>query len=784
MMRYIITGLIILAILYLLRIFYKRKKDKEDPLKKSKIKTIIIHPFFLVCVSTILSPLATHAINKINPFGNDQNDAKPLNIKISLDSLERSMGRAQNISSEVPIDSLVESEIDLIENYVKSIDVEKAVGQLFITGIPQPFDDLNFNTNTRKLITDIGIGGVFIDRQNYKSNSVKPESYVRNIINFHNNLQIKSINESKLKLPLLFTTDYESSERIPFSKYFIKPPSSLTLSCSQNQDLVRTLTNIIGYQLSSIGVHIILGPVIDMDMPVQNESISRLDNRSFGSNSEHVFNIASQYIIGLKETGVYSFIKHFPSYGSTVGNIHKSKESPIFIGGASHFEKNSLVYRSLSTISEGLMTMHAKLELFGNDAEMVTFSKQIVSDFLQNDRDSTYNLSPTTKIRSMNYSQKILITDDLSNIDAIENYKKEKKWTKYDVAIEAFNAGHDMLLYGYLNNSNISTNDLKEIKDSLSNYILDDQDNITRFRKSLRKIVILKAKIAKRRNISVKEILNSTNDFHLSVSIDSAKINQPLFLHDTKYLTTEQIVRDINDSSMIEISNRLNFNYDLTAQNKNTRICCFIDEYYIDLFKDEFKKKFRDRFKYVKFYELKRDKSKMTGKISYYDKHKKDLVEEYRKSDIILFSVVSWPDDNNLLESIVSYKSDKLQKAKVIAMMHCSPTYLKTGIYPDVVVFGNFNLQAESFMSDIKVLSGRLIPKNIKYLPISIGMNESHHSIEESVFKIKPATKCRLIQELKDKSKNDLIREIQILMKENKKKDSIISSYDDSMKED
>ncbi len=75
----------------------------------------------------------------------------------------------------------------------------------------------------------------------------------------------------------------------------------------------------VGQELKSVGIDIVLGPIVDVDNG--NSAISGLD-RAYHSDPNVVTQIADAYIQGLEESGVHPTLKHFPGHGSAIGDSH------------------------------------------------------------------------------------------------------------------------------------------------------------------------------------------------------------------------------------------------------------------------------------------------------------------------------------------------------------------------------------------------------------------------------------------------------------------------------
>lgn len=76
----------------------------------------------------------------------------------------------------------------------------------------------------------------------------------------------------------------------------------------------------VGRELNQVGVDIVLGPVVDLDLG--NAVISGLD-RAYHHDPKIVTEIAGSFISGLQDNGVHATLKHFPGHGADIGDSHE-----------------------------------------------------------------------------------------------------------------------------------------------------------------------------------------------------------------------------------------------------------------------------------------------------------------------------------------------------------------------------------------------------------------------------------------------------------------------------
>ncbi len=95
-------------------------------------------------------------------------------------------------------------------------------------------------------------------------------------------------------------------------------PSNLFLGEFNNTNFTSYVASLTGYQLSDLGIHWNLAPVLDLLNPYNQVILER----SFGSDIMKVSDHASAYIKSLQDHGVHATAKHFPGHGSVMDDSH------------------------------------------------------------------------------------------------------------------------------------------------------------------------------------------------------------------------------------------------------------------------------------------------------------------------------------------------------------------------------------------------------------------------------------------------------------------------------
>lgn len=178
-----------------------------------------------------------------------------------------------------------------------------------------------------------------------------------------------------------------------------------------------------GLELSSIGVNLSLGPVVDIHSNPHNPVIGR---RAFGNTAEAVISAAIPFVEGLARHNVLACAKHFPGHGDTSQDSHL--ELPrLKLGRKEIFERELKPFQAL--INAGIpmiLTAHVKfLEI--DRRNPATLSRKILSEILR---------------KEMNF-RGVILSDDLDMQAIADNYSEEV------IAERALSAGLEMFLFNH-----------------------------------------------------------------------------------------------------------------------------------------------------------------------------------------------------------------------------------------------------------------------------------------------------------------------------------------------
>lgn len=123
---------------------------------------------------------------------------------------------------------------------------------------------------------------------------------------------------------LLLCVDQEGGRVQRFREGFTKLPAMLGLeklyqnNAQQALSLSRDLGWLMAAEVRQQGVHLSFAPVLDINIGCSEV----IGNRAFGSNAEHVIDLAGAFIEGMVEAGMAAVGKHYPGHGGVEADSH------------------------------------------------------------------------------------------------------------------------------------------------------------------------------------------------------------------------------------------------------------------------------------------------------------------------------------------------------------------------------------------------------------------------------------------------------------------------------
>ncbi|MBX2949667.1 MAG: serine hydrolase [Crocinitomicaceae bacterium] len=284
-----------------------------------------------------------------------------------------------------------------------TLTLEQKIGQFFMVAAYPAKGDGHMN-EIEKIIKENGVGSVIwfpVNKENY--------------LKYAEKLQKTS------SLPLLYGLDaewgvsmrMENEDRFPYA-YSVGAANDLKLS--------EELAEMMAYECAELGFQFNFSPVADVNSNPNNPVIGF---RSFGDDSVQVGKQVAAFVRGFEKSGVYSSIKHFPGHGDTDVDSHYGL--PTINKSLSELMNSDWIpfAEGIKAGATSVMVGHLNVPSLDPSGTPGSLSKIIIHDYLKG-----------------KLGFKGVVISDALNMKAVS-----EKYGKGEVAVKAFEAGCDILVY-------------------------------------------------------------------------------------------------------------------------------------------------------------------------------------------------------------------------------------------------------------------------------------------------------------------------------------------------
>ncbi|NJP37068.1 glycoside hydrolase family 3 protein [Alkalicoccus luteus] len=309
---------------------------------------------------------------------------------------------------------------DIVDGAVEGMTLEEKVGQMMMPDF-RHYDGQEVTEmlpEIEQLVEDYHLGGVIL----FAENVVETEQTYQLVHDYQ---------EAAEKFGMLVTIDQEGGI-VTRLQTGTDLPGNMALGATRNLELSEAAGDVIGAELSSLGINTNLAPVVDVNNNPDNPVIGV---RSFGEDPQLVADMGVSYINGLQQNGIAATAKHFPGHGDTAVDSHLGlPEVPHDLDRLMDVE----LYPFQQAMDAGLdavMTAH------------VTFP-QIDGSKAISEKDGTEISIPATLSRTVltdlmrdELGYDGVVMTDAMNMNAITDH-----FGPVDAAIRAIDAGADIIL--------------------------------------------------------------------------------------------------------------------------------------------------------------------------------------------------------------------------------------------------------------------------------------------------------------------------------------------------
>ncbi len=266
-----------------------------------------------------------------------------------------------------------------VDRMLASLTLREKIGQLIMPWVGGEYVAIGSPEfeQVRKWVQEDGVGGLVLSIG-------LPLSYGAKL----NELQVRA------RVPLLIASDMENGPGMRLGNIYALPsllpqgggtvfPPVMALGATGSEDLAYKLGQVLGTEARAIGVHVVFGPVLDVNSNPLNPIIN---TRSFGENPQLVSRLATAYIRGARSTGLLTTGKHFPGHGDT--DVDSHLDLPTIHADRAQLDSIDLPpFRS--AVGEGIdaiMTAHiAVVGIEGDSAGPATLSPTFMTGILRDE---------------------------------------------------------------------------------------------------------------------------------------------------------------------------------------------------------------------------------------------------------------------------------------------------------------------------------------------------------------------------------------------------------------
>ena len=252
-------------------------------------------------------------------------------------------------------------------------------------------------------VTSHGVGGVIVGKGDRRAMT----------------RAIRSL-QSRSRVPLLVASDLEWGAGMRLLGATVLPPA-MAVTAAGDSALAYAHGRVTAAEARASGLHMTLGPVLDVNSNPRNPIIS---TRSFGEDPRAVARFGAAVMRGLQDGGLLAVGKHFPGHGDTDEDSHLAL--PTITGTRARLDSVELVpFRAaVQARIGGIMVGHLSAPALGTGRLPASLSRTVA----------------TTLLRERLGFEGLVFTDAL-NMAGVARGR-----TPAEIALQAVSAGADVLL--------------------------------------------------------------------------------------------------------------------------------------------------------------------------------------------------------------------------------------------------------------------------------------------------------------------------------------------------
>lgn len=272
---------------------------------------------------------------------------------------------------------LTAAEQEWVERTLRSLSLRERIAQLIMPWVGGGYtaEGSPEFEQVRKWVEDDNVGGLVLSIGSPLSYALKLNAMQR-----------------RADVPLLIASDMENGPGMRLGNSYAFPsllpqgggtvfPPVMALGATRSPELAFELGKVLGLEARAVGVHLVFGPVLDVNSNPLNPVIN---TRSFGEDPSLVSSLATAYVRGARSAGLMTTAKHFPGHGDTHVDSHIAL--PTIDANRARLDSIDLPpFRAAADAGiDAVMTAHIAVPAIeGDSAPPATLSRVFMTDILR-----------------------------------------------------------------------------------------------------------------------------------------------------------------------------------------------------------------------------------------------------------------------------------------------------------------------------------------------------------------------------------------------------------------
>ncbi len=345
-----------------------------------------------------------------------------------------SLAAGMLLVSTVPAsaDPVAPQSADPIDHIVEEMSVDELIGQMTWTHVyGSSADEAGYVGNGASNQSRYGVDTPAEVVEKYKLGGVLYFAWSNPVVvddpegtaQLSNDLQTASTGDDGSGIPLAVTIDQEGGIVARMGPPATVLPGNMALGATYDAELTRAQGELLGSELSAVGINADFAPVVDVNTNPANPVIGV---RSMSEDPDNVSALGVAQVEGMQSQGVAAAAKHFPGHGDTETDSHTGL--PI-------------VTYDRETLDEHLQPFQ---EAFDAGVDMI-MTAHVIVEAIDPDMPGTLSHAVLTELLREEMGFEGLITTDALDMAALKELP-DNPLDDGEIAVLAIQAGSDILL--------------------------------------------------------------------------------------------------------------------------------------------------------------------------------------------------------------------------------------------------------------------------------------------------------------------------------------------------